>query len=167
VEDNSMIWVAATLAFLAGIGIGTLLALWLTPAQKRSRDLARLLDEKTEELKSYQQEVTGHFAKTASLLGDLANSYRDVHNHLAQGAQQLCPAQLGARPILARLGDEDDKPEIKIQVTPPLDYAPRSSNPYKEGTLSETYGLEKKPVPANPADAVMAAYAGSDTEKAD
>lgn len=157
-----MIWAAAALALLAGIGIGALLALWFTPAQKRSRDLARLLDEKTEELKNYQQDVTTHFSKTASLLGDLANSYRDVHNHLAQGAQQLCPSQLGARPILARLGDDDDKPALSVPVAPPLDYAPRSSNPYKEGTLSEGYGLEKKPVPTNPAEAAMAAYADPD-----
>lgn len=159
-----MIWVAAILGLLAGIGIGGLLALWFTPAQQRSRDLARLLDEKTDELKNYQQDVTTHFSKTASLLGDLANSYRDVHNHLAQGAQQLCPTQLGARPILSRLtgADDDDRPLVTAQASPPLDYAPRSSNPYQQGTLSEGFGLEKKPVPVNPAEAAIAGYAETD-----
>lgn len=159
-----MIWVAAILGLLAGIGIGGLLALWFTPAQQRSRDLAKLLQEKTDELKNYQQEVTTHFSQTANLLGELASSYRDVHNHLAQGAQQLSPTQLGARPILARLpgSDDDDKPLVSAPVSPPLDYAPRSSNPYQQGTLSEGYGLEKKPVPVNPAEAAMAGYSQSD-----
>lgn len=161
-----MIWVAGVLGLLAGVGIGSVLALWFTPAQQRSRDLAKLLQEKTDELKTYQQDVTRHFSQTATLLGDLANSYRDVHNHLAQGAQQLCPTQLGARPILSRLpgADEDDKPAINAHVTPPLDYAPRH-NPYEQGTLSEGFGLEKKPTPVNPAEAAMAGY--TETEKND
>jgi uncharacterized protein len=167
VENNSLIWIAAILGLLAGIGIGGALALWFTPAQQRSRDLARLLQEKTDELKNYQQDVTRHFSQTATLLGDLANSYRDVHNHLAQGAQQLAPTQLGARPILARLtgADDEDKPLISAPVSPPLDYAPRS-NPYQQGTLSEGFGLEKKPVPVSPAEAAIAGYA-EDDEKHD
>lgn len=162
-ENNSMIWVAAILGLLAGIGIGGLLTAWFTPAQQRSRDLARLLQEKTDELKNYQQDVTAHFSQTATLLGELANSYRDVHNHLAQGAHQLAPTQLGAKPILSRLpgADDDDKPAISAHVSPPLDYAPRH-NPYEQGTLSEGYGLEKKPVPLNPAEAAIAGYTDED-----
>jgi uncharacterized membrane-anchored protein YhcB (DUF1043 family) len=166
VENNSMIWVAAIFGLLVGIGLGGLLTVLFTPAQQRSRDLAKLLQEKTDELKNYQQDVAKHFGQTAGFLGELANAYRDVHNHLAQGAQQLAPTQLGARPILARLPgtDDEEKPLVNAPITPPLDYAPRN-NPYAQGTLSEGYGLEKKPVPVNPAEAAHAGY--TETEKHD
>jgi uncharacterized membrane-anchored protein YhcB (DUF1043 family) len=160
VENNSMIWIAGIVGLLAGIGIGSVLALWFTPAQQRSRDLAKLLQEKTDELRNYQQDVTRHFSETATLLGELANSYRDVHNHLAQGAQQLCPTQLGSRPILSRLpgSDEEERPAAAAaHVTPPLDYAPRQ-NPYEQGVLSEGFGLEKKPLPVTPAESATAGY---------
>ena len=74
-----------------------------------------------------------------------ANGYRDVHNHLATGAQELCKDSFDGRPILASLPGADDAQNNGQQLPthPPLDYAPKST-PYERGTLNEEYGLEKE-----------------------
>ena len=69
--------------------------------------------------------------------------YRDVHNHLARGADRLCH---GRGPVaLGQLGDPADSSEIPPQladVRPPLDYAPKAS-PDAKGMLAEEFGLER------------------------
>ena len=84
------------------------------------------------------------------MLNNLAESYRDVHNHLAQGASNLCADQAGSimRPIpdtsLSQLtAGTEPAPEA---VQPPLDYAPKGS-PYATGVLNEEFGIDKAPRP--------------------
>src|SRR5690606_39350720 len=39
----------------------------------------------------YRQDVSEHFAQTSKLLRDLTLQYRNVYEHLAEGARTLCP----------------------------------------------------------------------------
>ncbi|MBW2448508.1 MAG: DUF1043 family protein [Deltaproteobacteria bacterium] len=48
-------------------------------------------DEVTESLAGYQQEVVGHFSQTSDLLKEMTLQYRNIYEHLAQGAETLCP----------------------------------------------------------------------------
>jgi uncharacterized protein len=50
---------------------------------ERDRDAAR------EDLRSYRQEVDGHFARTAELFDKVTADYRGLYEHLALGARQL------------------------------------------------------------------------------
>ncbi len=52
--------------------------------------LAEELESSKNELEKYKADVSEHFEKTAELVGNLTQSYKDVHQHLAGGAQNLC-----------------------------------------------------------------------------
>jgi uncharacterized membrane-anchored protein YhcB (DUF1043 family) len=43
------------------------------------------------ELSAYQAEVVGHFRQTSDLLREMTLQYRNIYQHLARGAEVLCP----------------------------------------------------------------------------
>ena len=136
---------------VAGIVIGLLIGRRQSPASQKYREVERKLDQVLQDKKVYEDDVVEHFGETARLLNSLTESYRDVHNHLAQGAANLCQDR---GPVsLDRLTDGRDSAEIPPQladVQPPLDYAPKSS-PTEKGMLNEEFGLEReKQVPPAP-----------------
>ena len=140
--DTLLLAAVATLAL--GLGIGALVSRRLSPDTQRQRELERNLDRLMEQQKDYQHEVQEHFADTAKLLGNLAESYRDVHNHLASGADKL--AGTGNVSLLQPLPDGSlqqlTAPANDAPVEQPLDYAPKTS-PHEPGILNEEFGLDK------------------------
>ena len=145
-------------AVATGLGLGLLIGRKFSADRQKQRELERHLDRLGQEQKNYQHEVAEHFSDTAKLLRNLAESYRDVHNHLASGAENLCSESHNV-PVLNRLPEsvlgvsEVDTAEVDpATVSAPLDYAPKSS-PYETGMLNEEFGLEK---PANDDDAELA-----------
>jgi uncharacterized membrane-anchored protein YhcB (DUF1043 family) len=71
-------------------------------------------DEASDALAGYQQEVAGHFSQTSELLKEMTLQYRNIYEHLAQGAEALCPegsrsieshAPIDALPDAGRNGD--------------------------------------------------------------
>jgi uncharacterized membrane-anchored protein YhcB (DUF1043 family) len=137
------------------LAVGALLAIsglvggWLagrraSTTERKYRDLVLKLDQVMQDKKAYEGEVVEHFTETARLLNNLTDSYRAVHNHLAQGADSLCQ---GAGPVsLERIQERRDPAEIPVhlaQIQPPLDYAPKTS-PDEKGMLNEEFGLERK-----------------------
>ncbi|HEY7775321.1 MAG TPA: hypothetical protein VIC02_02175 [Kineobactrum sp.] len=76
-----------------------------------------------------------------------------MHNHLASGAAHLCqergPVSLVA---LENRNGGSEIPAHLAQVTPPLDYAPKTS-PQEKGMLNEEFGIdrEQKPLEARTA----------------
>ncbi|HEY9034160.1 MAG TPA: DUF1043 family protein [Pseudomonadales bacterium] len=148
--------------FLLGSAVGALLFVRLSPELRKNRDIQKHLYDKQDELKNYQLEVTQHFAETARLLKQMAESYRDVHNHLAAGAEKLGKDSHG-QPVLKKLPEIDeitDRSEDAAPLTPPLDYAPKSS-PYDRSTLNEEYGLEKVELEEKPFDDIADAIAAN------
>ena len=147
-----MIWLTGIICFAIGMCVGAILFKQLMSDTVRVRQLEEKLAALQNEHEEYKQSVHNHFTTTARLFHNLTDSYRDVYNHLAGGAQALCPdnisnqltlegenremladktAEKGAGP---REGDKD--------FTPPLDYATRS-DPQHKGNLAEDYGLHK------------------------
>lgn len=129
------------ISLLAGAGLGAFL-LYLFRAQVYSRELEQRLHEAENSLKSYQRDVVEHFAQTSQLVNNLTQSYRDVHEHLANSALKLATPAI-SRQILESanstlLGNEksylDEQP-----IDPPKDWAPKA--PGDKSTLSEDYGL--------------------------
>lgn len=83
------IWLISIVALVVGAVIGYLLGR-SGGGSGRQAELAEQLEDAKRELESYRSEVTGHFEKTAQLVNGLTQSYKEVHEHLASGAQGLC-----------------------------------------------------------------------------
>lgn len=137
------IFITAIIAFTFGGIIGALIYSRFASNEQKTRELEKHLHDKQDELGQYQQEVREHFQETGDLLRQLATNYRDVHNHLAQGAELLCDDNT-AGPMIKKLPEVS---AIEINETPesiqaPLDYAPKST-PFDKSVLQEDYKLEK------------------------
>ena len=135
--------VVGALVLLLGLLLGISVGRRTSASDQKYREVERKLDQVLQDKKLYEDEVVEHFTETAQLLNSLTDSYRDVHNHLAQGAASLCQGQ---GPVsLEHLEGNRDPSEIPPQlanVQPPLDYAPKSS-PNEKGMLNEEFGLER------------------------
>ena len=139
------------LLLIAGIAMGLvgLLLGWLvgrrsSPGARKHRALTLKLDQVIQDKKAYEDEVVEHFTETARLLNNLTESYREVHNHLAEGAADLCH---GKGPVsLEHIQNRNEPAEIPanlVPIQPPLDYAPKIY-PDEKGMLNEEFGLERK-----------------------
>lgn len=140
VYDLYTLVIAAGICSVAGLIVG-----WLISSQKDdhhdSTDYQQQINDLNEQNKQYQEEVTAHFAKTAALLNQLTSTYRDVHNHLADGAQELASDD---KEVLRKLTNPNQtilaESKISERITPPLDYAPKKDD--EKGILSEGYGFD-------------------------
>ena len=133
--------IIAAVALTIGILIGTVLNRTVSPAATKSRALENRLQETEQKLTDYQQEVTEHFADTAKLVNNLTQSYKDVHEHLANNALRLANVDISRQLLSASPSDEPaDSPSDELPE-PPKDWAPKSSD--EQGTLREDYGLNE------------------------
>ena len=142
-EHSLLVWLLPTLALVAGVAIGFLVARLLPNAVPNSTQ--RQLDDIQERFDSYQNEVVTHFNSTATLVKKLTQSYQDVQEHLSDGANRLALDELTRQRLLATL-NSTEAGEKRERLTPPKnhempkDYAPKSDGP---GMLDESYGLKK------------------------
>ena len=139
----TIVIVGAIAGLIAGLGLGTLLGRRSSPTGQKYREVERKLDQVLQDKKLYEDEVVEHFSETARKLNNLTESYREVHNHLAAGAAELC--QGDGPVVLDKLQNNTDPAEIPADlaaVQPPLDYAPKTS-PDEKGMLNEEFGLDR------------------------
>ena len=152
----TIVIVGAAAGLLAGIGLGMLLGRRSSAAGQKYREVERKLDQVLQDKKAYEDEVVEHFSDTARLLNTLTESYREVHNHLAKGATDLCQ---GNGPVaMDRVGRDRDPSEIPpdlANIQPPLDYAPKTS-PDEKGMLNEEFGLDRNSPEAGTREPVKA-----------
>ena len=143
-ESSLLIWLLPTLALVAGVVIGFLVARLLPNAAPNRTQ--RQLDDIQERFDNYQGEVVTHFNTTANLVKKLTQSYQEVQDHLAEGANSLALDEQSRQRLLAALHSEAPQPH-RERLTPPhsseppKDYAPKSPN--APGMLDEHYGLKK------------------------
>jgi uncharacterized membrane-anchored protein YhcB (DUF1043 family) len=143
-ELSAQTWLIISASLLVlGVVLGWLMGRRTSTASQKYREVERKLDQVLQDKKVYEDEVVEHFTETAQLLNKLTENYRDVHNHLASGADTLCQGEGSV--ALARLQNNRDRSEM-ADVQQPLDYAPKTS-PDEKGMLNEEFGLERKPVP--------------------
>jgi uncharacterized membrane-anchored protein YhcB (DUF1043 family) len=96
------------IAVAAGTGLGLLVGILFgrragRTAARRARDLEDQLVAAEDEMKRYRAQVSEHFSETSTLLRDLTLQYRNVYEHLADGARTLCPD--GARLLAPSLAE--------------------------------------------------------------
>lgn len=148
-------------ALLVGTAIGVFFSRTFTPDTRKSRVLEKQLQDADTSLKNYQQEVSEHYVKTAKLVEDLTDSYRNVHNHLAEGAATLLSTR-GAAPLMKTIPSREQieaisELPVKGKVLPPLDYAPKRS-PGEKGMLDESFGLDKEKSTVSPENPLQEFY---------
>ena len=146
---------AGVAALVLGLLLGMAIGRRTSASGQKYREVERKLDQVLQDKKLYEDEVQGHFEETAQLLNNLTESYRDVHNHLAKGAANLCPGDGPVALEHIRSRDPAEIPAELAQVQPPLDYAPKTS-PDEKGMLNEEFGLERPPQPEENAEPAKA-----------
>lgn len=110
---------------IIGAIVGAIIAQRTGASQRTQREMEAQLTELQQQAQTYQKEVSEHFSETADLLNQLTTSYRDVHNHLAKGAQALAVDGRASQRLKSLPSEESDSEETESAqpLTPPLDYA--------------------------------------------
>lgn len=140
-----MLWLTAIGCLAVGIAIGFVLAGRANTVPSNVTELEQKLQDLQRNHAHYRDEVSGHFSTTAELVQQMTDSYKDVYQHLATGAQELCSGEVANKLLPASseavfgltLADDNDG-----ELQAPKDYAPRQ-NPGRSGALSEDFGLDK------------------------
>lgn len=138
-----MLWLTGIVCLAIGVAAGLLIA---RQGQMNSPVKVSELETQIEGLQrthaEYREQVSEHFNTSAELVQQMTESYRDVYQHLASGAQSLCTEDVASKLLPA--SDEDLFAETRSddQLEPPKDYAPRR-DPGQSGALSEEFGLDK------------------------
>lgn len=141
----------AIIAFISGAILGVLIYRLVRNDASRSARVEQQMDDLQQKHTHYQAQVSDHFVQTAHLINRLNEDYRDIHNHLAQGATELCNED-SANNLLNLSSEQPESPTLdhqeeiseieEIYAEPPRDYAPKSTE--DQGTLSEEFGLKEK-----------------------
>jgi len=141
----STLIITALISALAGCAIGVLIVRSNNPKQHQTRDLEQRLQQAEEKLGDYQQEVNEHFAQTSQLVNGLTQSYKDVHEYLANSALKLTDPAISQRMLEAAKGNLNEDEELNLDESNfemPKDWAPKA--PGQTGALSEEYGLKEE-----------------------
>lgn len=149
-EASENLWIAVTIALAAGVIVGIVLD---QVARRISGSYSSGTRSQLESLQlrfeEYQQEVSSHFKTTANLVAQLNRSHQEIQEHLSQGAMDLSPDDMTRQRLLAALQEPPvsrKRPSgepLFDSLEPPRDYAPKGED--SPGTLSEDYGLKRKP----------------------
>lgn len=134
-EMSLWAWMGISLVFLLGGAAGYVTARNIK--DQRTRELEEKLEQTKTELADYRGEVDRHFLKTSLLFSKLTDDYREVYEHLANGAQTLCKD----KPAISRL----NLPEQQILTaagTAALGSAMPASEPQAQ-PRSDDPGLEQ------------------------
>lgn len=137
-----MLWLIGIGSLAIGVCVGVIAASRLkntNPARITALE-ENLLELKTQHQK-YRENVGEHFSMTAELVQHMTESYRDVYQHLASGAQDLCSGDI-ANKLLPASEDKVFGSASGDHALQPRDYAPKQ-NPTQTGALSEEFGIEK------------------------
>lgn len=87
-DHTTLVIIVGAVALIVGVLLGKFFGSNSASAQERE-NLAKDLQATQEELSRYKEQVTDHFSKTADLVNNMTESYRDVYQHLAKSADQL------------------------------------------------------------------------------
>jgi len=141
------------LALVAGVGVGYLLFM----AVERRKTGGKTAAEIHAELQEYREHVQEHFTKTSDLFQSLTVQYRELYDHLANGAQDLCePApgtpmlgisDKGLLPQAAPEGASDAKKTASPSAAKPAAHTLAQETDTDKASPAGKKEQPKKPVP--------------------
>jgi uncharacterized membrane-anchored protein YhcB (DUF1043 family) len=135
------LWLVAFIAAALGGALGYWLPRYLQRNTASGREAEAELEALRERHAVYRRDVATHFNQTAELLEKLIGNYRDVHNHLADGAETLCENE--TIKLVKRLPDDRlIEQQVSVLTEAPRDYAPKIVAGGKS-VLDEDFGIEK------------------------
>lgn len=136
VEPVALLWIVALLLVGGGFLVGLALGRSNSKLEARCRELESALEQSQATHAKYREEVGSHFGKTSELLRDLTLQYRAVYEHLAEGAQTLCPDLATGLPAggVAGLLAEASEAEAAARATVVADAADEASAAAAAGT---------------------------------
>ena len=145
-----MTWLIAIGGLAVGVVIGVVFANRLGTSPARVQELENQIRQLKQEHSEYRDDVSDHFNMTAELVQHMTESYRDVYQHLANGAQDLCSTEVAGKLLPASSTDvfDNSNEEETAGLMPPKDYAAKQ-NPDQKGALSEEFGINKSKQPVN------------------
>ena len=142
----SALVLTALVCLIIGALIGYAVLANMGSAGSGNRTLETRLQAAEQQLADYQTQVAQHFQRTAELVNNLTTSYREVHEHLANGASNLANPEISqhflsetGKPLPGQPAPNSDLVADDAKVEPPRDWSP------EKGTLSESFGLDGKP----------------------
>ncbi|PWC13009.1 Z-ring associated protein ZapG [Brenneria corticis] len=123
-----MTWEYALIGLVAGIIIGAVAMRFGNRKLRQQQTLQHELEKSKAELEEYRQELVGHFARSAELLDNMANDYRQLYQHMAKSSSSLLPDLPGQdNPFKYRLTEaEADNDQVPVDM-PPRDYSDGAS----------------------------------------
>ena len=138
-----MVWLIGAGCLALGVVIGVAFASQFATSPSRVRELENQIRSLEAQHSRYRDDVSDHFGTTAELLQQMTESYKDVYQHLALGAQDLCSGEV-ANKLLPASSDPvfETTRDAQLTFSPPKDYAAKA-NPGQKGALAEDFGLDK------------------------
>ena len=89
-DSTASIWLVGLLGVLVGVLLGSIATYLMVARNRKTHQLQLELNQLTERFTEYRDQVTQHFMRTSELVQEMTRSYRDVYEHLASGARNLC-----------------------------------------------------------------------------
>jgi len=123
-----------------GLVAGYLFAKRRAPSALKQRQLQQQVEQLTLHQQQYQQQVSDHFSETAELVNTMTNSYQNVHQHLAQGAQLLA-AEHGDTALIALGESRSDQDPAPLAIEQDLEAA-TAGNTATDSGLTDADGDE-------------------------
>ncbi|MDP6535325.1 MAG: DUF1043 family protein [Gammaproteobacteria bacterium] len=136
------------LSLIAGLAVGVIIGVLFASrvnGGSRVQELENQIHSLKENHGEYRDSVSDHFAMTAELVQHMTESYKEVYQHLASGAQDLCSHEVASKLLPAEsdaVFESNGNQKENGGLIPPKDYAAKQ-NPEQKGALSEEFGLEK------------------------
>lgn len=125
-----MTWEYALIGLVVGIIIGAVTIRFGNRKLRQQQILQHQLERNKIELDNYRQELTNHFVRSAELLDNIANDYRQLYQHISKGSISLLPSQYGEdNPFLHYITN------VKADNNPsPAEIQPRD---YQDGSIDQ------------------------------
>ena len=142
------IWFIAMGCLAVGIVIGTAFTRQLGSQAARVKELEEKIERMIESHEEYRENVSQHFDVTSVLINQMTGKYKEVYEHLASGAQDLCSTEVAEKllPIESdAVFEKETTSNEPVQIDAPKDYATKS-DPGQAGALSENFGLQRTKV---------------------
>ena len=139
------VWLIGIACLAIGVVAGVVFASRLNTSPSRVQELENQIRTLKDSNNEYRHSVSNHFSMTAELVQHMTESYKEVYQHLASGAQDLCTTEVANKLLPTESDAAFDiagQESESAGLIPPKDYAAKES-PEQVGALSEDFGIDK------------------------
>lgn len=122
-----MTWEYGLIGLVVGLIIGGLVTRFGSKQVRDQHALQYELNKTKAELNEYKQELNDHFTRSAELMENLTQNYRELYQHMTHSSHQLLPEQRGEQNPFTEARKELTDGADNAQVQMPRDYSSTAS----------------------------------------